>query len=67
MPVFSFRTVAGNQIQFTISGTAGSNYVMEVSTNRPGNWRPTHPGAAPMLLTRPATNTRQFFRARVAP
>ena len=66
-PVFSLTTVASNQIQFTISGTAGSNYVVDVSTNLPGNWTPTHTGAAPILLTRPATNAQQFFRARVAP
>jgi hypothetical protein len=66
-PVFSLTTVASNQIQFTISGTAGSNYVVDVSTNIPGNWTPTHTGAAPILLTRPATNAQQFFRARVAP
>ena len=67
LPVFSFRTVSSKHIQFTIRGTAGSNYVADVSTNLLGNWTPAHTGAAPILLTRPATNAQQFFRARVAP
>jgi hypothetical protein len=66
-PVFSMPSVVSNQIQFTVSGTAGSNYIVDVSTNIPGNWTPVHTGSAPLLLVQPATNAQQFFRARVAP
>ena len=67
-PLLSLATVVSNQFQFTLTGTAGSNYVIEVATNLPASaWTPVQTGAAPILFVRPATNDQQFYRGKVQP
>jgi len=55
-----------NQLQFNLTGTAGSNYVIEISTNLvSGNWEPILTNVAPFTFT--DTNTtaspQRFYRA----
>ena len=65
-PVLSLLSVVSNQIQFTLTGTAGSNYVIEAATILSTNsWVPVQTSAAPILFARPATNDQQYYRGRV--
>jgi uncharacterized repeat protein (TIGR01451 family) len=67
-PTLSLVRLATNQFQFTLTGTAGSNYVIEAATNLPANaWTPLRTNAAPFLFSQPVTNDQQFYRARVQP
>ncbi len=67
-PVLTLLSFGSNQIQFTLSGTASSNYVVEASTNLAGSfWTPVQTGAAPILFTEPATNDQRFYRGKVLP
>ena len=67
-PVLSLLSVVSNQLQFTLTGTAGSNYIIEAATDLPANaWTPVQKGAAPIQFVQPATNTRQYYRGRVQP
>ncbi len=62
--------VSGNQIQMTVTGTAGSNYVIQVSTNLIGNnWVSILTNAAPFTFTDSNFNNlpQAFYRALVAP
>jgi len=64
--VLSLLSVVSNQIQFTLTGTAGSNYVIEAATILSTNsWVPVQTSAAPILFARPATNDQQYYRGRV--
>jgi DNA/RNA endonuclease G (NUC1) len=68
-PSFSMLAFNNRQFQFTISGTTGSNYIVQATTNlNPANWI--------TLLTNPApfsfvdTNTvfnQRFYRVEVGP
>ena len=43
-PSFSLLTFTNNQFQFTITGTTGSNYLVQASTNLTApNWTPDAP------------------------
>jgi len=47
-PTFSSPAFANNQFQFTLTGTTGSNYVVQASTNlAAGNWISLQTNAAP--------------------
>lgn len=62
-------TVSGNQFQFTVTGTAGSNYIVQVSTNLAiSNWVSVFTNPSPFTFTDTNINTvsQRFFRA-VAP
>jgi hypothetical protein len=66
-PLLSSANVAGDQFQFTLAGTAGSNYVVEISTNLLDGWSPIYTGAAPILFAEPATNGQRFYRGKILP
>ena len=67
-PTLTLFSVANQQMQFTLTGTMTSNYVIEVSTNlSTGSWSPVHTGAAPILFSEPATNDQRYYRGKVAP
>jgi hypothetical protein len=67
-PTLSLLSVTGNQMQFTVTGTAAANYVIEVATNLNGAvWSPIYTGAAPILFTEPMTNGQRYYRGRIAP
>lgn len=57
---------SGNQFILNVTGTPGSNYVIQVSTNLTGNnWVPVFTNAAPFIFTNPNTLTipQGFYRA----
>jgi hypothetical protein len=67
-PTLALFSVTNSQMQFTLTGTATTNYVIEVSTNlSTGGWSPVYTGAAPILFTEPATNSQRYYRGKVAP
>ena len=67
-PTLSLVGLTGNQFQFTLTGTTGSSYVVEVATNLPAaNWIPVRTSTAPILFTEPATNDQRYYRGRIAP
>lgn len=67
-PTLTLFSVTNNQMQFTLTGTPSSNYVVEVSTNlSTGGWSPVHTGAAPILFSEPATNDQRYYRGKIAP
>jgi len=68
VPALTLLSLVSNQMQFTLTGTASSNYVIEVSTNLgAGFWSPVHTGAAPILFSEPATNDQRYYRGKIAP
>ena len=69
-PSFSLLTFTNNQFQFTITGTAGSNYVVQASTNLTApNWIPQKTNAAPFVFIQSNANlfNQRFYRALVNP
>ena len=67
-PVLSLLSLVSNQFQFTLTGTTGSNYVIETATDLPAAaWTPVQTGAAPMLFLQSATNAQQYYRGKVQP
>lgn len=67
-PTLTLFSVVSNQMQFTLTGTVTTNYVIEVSTNlSTGVWSPVHTGAAPILFSEPATNDQRYYRGKIAP
>jgi len=65
-PTFSSFVFIGNQFQFTVTGTAGSNYVVQATTNLASpNWIPIYTNTAPFVFTQlnaPAFSQR-FYRS----
>jgi len=64
---FSSLQFTNNQFQFTVNGTTGSNYVVEVTTNlSPANWVPVITNAAPFVFIQSNTpsSAPQFYRVR---
>jgi endonuclease/exonuclease/phosphatase family metal-dependent hydrolase len=62
--------VSGNQFQFTVSGAAGSNYVVQVSTNLSGtNWVSVSTNISPFTFTESNLNNfpQGFYRAVLLP
>lgn len=69
-PSFSSLVFTNNQFQFTLNGTAGSNYVVQVSTNLANpNWISLSTNAAPFSFveTNAGTFGQRFYRTMVAP
>jgi endonuclease/exonuclease/phosphatase family metal-dependent hydrolase len=65
--VLSSPAYAGNQFQFTVTGTTGSNYIVQVSTNLSdtANWISIRTNAAPFIFSEPnaANFGQRFYRA----
>lgn len=60
--------LAGNQIIFQLTGTTGSNYIVQASTNlATTNWFPLHTNAAPLSFTNSLGDPQRFYRGMVAP
>lgn len=69
-PAFSALIVTNNQLRFTLTGTAGSNYVVQAATNlNPAVWISLTTNAAPFSFTESNFNlfNQRFYRALVAP
>lgn len=67
-PTLSTPGLAGNQFIFQLTGTATSNYVVQVSTNLAlSNWLSLQTNAAPFWFTNPIAQPQQFYRGTVAP
>jgi hypothetical protein len=67
-PVFGSLVATNRQIQFNITGTAGFNYAIEVSTNlTKTNWVPILTNASPFTFKDTNTLPQRFFRARSVP
>jgi DNA/RNA endonuclease G (NUC1) len=70
VPAFLPPVWANNQFQFTLTGTSGSNYVVQTTTNLLApNWIPVTTNAAPFVFIQSNANLfqQQFYRAVVAP
>jgi hypothetical protein len=67
-PVLTLPSRVAGQFTFRLTGTPGSNYVVQVSTNLSGtNWISVRTNAAPFSYTQSVTVfPRQFYRARIA-
>ncbi len=69
-PAFTPPVFAGNQFQFTVTGTAGSNYVVQAATNLAApNWINLVTNTAPFVFveTNATGFSQRFYRALVAP
>ena len=68
-PILSLPSWQAGQFQFTLTGTPGSNYVIQVATNLTGSpWIPIRTNVAPFLFTDPyASNHHQRLYRAVAP
>lgn len=66
-PVLSLVGLVSNQFRFTLTGSVGSNYVVETTTHFPALWTPVRTDAAPFQFVQPATNSQQFYRGTVLP
>ena len=67
-PTFSLVTITNNQFRFTVSGTAGSNYVVQATTNlAPPNWIPLITNPAPFIFIQSNANLfmQRFYRGVV--
>lgn len=64
-PVLGAASISGGHLQFTISGTTGSNYIVLYATNLPAtNWTPLRTNPAPFNFTE--TNLfapQKYYRA----
>ncbi|HEU5069681.1 MAG TPA: hypothetical protein VFV96_04610 [Verrucomicrobiae bacterium] len=63
-PVLSRPARIGNQIVFQLTGTTGSNYIIQSSTNLASGWLPLQTNAAPFWITNPLQAPQQFFRGQ---
>lgn len=69
-PSLSALAFASNQFQFLLTGTAGSNYVVQATTNLSlPIWVSLVTNAAPFIFTdtNVATFNQRFYRGQVAP
>jgi hypothetical protein len=67
-PELALVHLSGAQLQFTLTGTAGSNYVIEASASLFNPvWSPVYTGSAPFLFHETATNQQRYYRGVVAP
>ncbi|HEY1788370.1 MAG TPA: DNA/RNA non-specific endonuclease [Verrucomicrobiae bacterium] len=68
VPSFSPLSFLSNQVRFMINGTAGSNYVVQVSTNLAApEWMSVETNIAPFIFTETNGFPQRFYRAEVAP
>jgi DNA/RNA endonuclease G (NUC1) len=67
-PSFSSLVFTNNQFQFSITGTSGSNYVVQASTNLAAPiWIALATNAVPFQFTESNLFPQRFYRAIVAP
>lgn len=69
-PTLTNAAFVGGQFQFTLTGTATSNYVVQASTNlEGGSWQPVRTNAAPFVFveTNALNWPQRFYRGQVAP
>ena len=67
-PTFKLMSFASQQFQFTVSGTPGSNYVVQATTSlNPPNWIPLVTNAAPFVFTDTNQFSQRFYRSLVLP
>ena len=69
-PSLSAIIFTNNQFQFTVTGTAGSNYVVQATTNlAPAFWIPLVTNPAPFQFTDTNSNlsNQRFYRGLVSP
>ena len=69
-PVLSSPVLTGGQFQFLLTGSTGSNYIVQAATDlRGSNWVSLRTNAAPFTFT--ASNAfsfpQRFYRGNVAP
>ncbi len=68
-PTFSAPTFTNNQFRFAVNGWAGTNYVVQATTNLAvPNWIALTTNAAPFVFTQTNASayTRRFYRAMIA-
>jgi hypothetical protein len=66
VPTLSQPAFNGDTFTFTLNGTAGTNYVIEFSTNlASGNWIALRTNAAPLSFSESNANVfpQRFYRA----
>ncbi|MGH7977141.1 MAG: hypothetical protein ACREDS_05720 [Limisphaerales bacterium] len=68
-PVLMLSAYAANQFTFNLTGTSGSNYVVQVSTNlAASDWIPIFTNVSPFMFTDlDLTAPQKFYRGTVAP
>ena len=69
-PALTNAALSGSQFQFLLTGTVGSNYVVQATTNlSPATWMPIRTNAAPFTFveTNVTTSPQRFYRGVVAP
>ena len=69
-PVFTLLALTNNQFRFTITGTTGSNYVVQASTSlTASNWISIATNAAPFVFVESNASVfnQRFYRALVKP
>ena len=65
-PTLNAPILSGAQFQFTVTGSAGSNYVVQTSTDlRSSNWISAFTNSAPFTFieTNPGAASQKFYRA----
>lgn len=64
-PTLGAATLSGGQLQFSVSGTTGSNYVVQATTNlAPAVWSAVRTNTAPFIFTETNFSSPQkFYRA----
>ena len=70
VPAFSTFVFTNNQFQFTVNGWAGTNYVVQATTNlATANWISLKTNAAPFVFTQTnaAMFSQRFYRAMIGP
>jgi len=69
-PMLTNPSYAAGQLQFQVVGSAGSNYIVQATTNlNSPNWISLRTNAAPFLFveTNVSRFQRRFYRGSVAP
>ena len=69
-PTLTNASVSGGQLQFQLTGTTGSNYIIQATTNlSPANWIPLRTNAAPFIFVESNIFLlpQRFYRGMIAP
>ena len=67
-PTFTLITFTNQQFRFTVSGTSGSNYVVQATTNlNSANWISLITNAVPFLFIESNPLPQRFYRSLVLP
>jgi len=67
-PGFTLVSFANNQFQFTVSGTAGSNYVVQATTTlNPANWISLVTNTAPFVFIDTNQFSQRYYRSLILP